>query len=79
MRFKAFVFAALAGIAAACSSPARPPASLVLKNGKIVTVSDAKPEAQAIAVQGDTIAAVGTTEEIAAYVGPDTEVVDLGG
>ncbi len=79
MRIKAVVFAALAGIAAACSSPAPPPASLVLRNGKIVTVSDAKPEAQAIAVQGDTIAAVGTTEEIAAYVGPDTEVVDLGG
>jgi predicted amidohydrolase YtcJ len=74
---KAFLVAGVAAISAACSTP--PEASLVLRNGKIVTVSDAKPEAQAIAVNGETIAAVGTNEEIAAYVGPRTEVIDLGG
>jgi len=79
MRIKAVVLAALAGIVAACSSPAPSPASLVLRNGKIVTVSDAKPEVQAIAVQGDTIAVIGTNEEIAAYIGPQTEIVELEG
>lgn len=66
--------------AAACSrAPAVEPASLVLQNGRIVTVDDAKPEAQAMAVRGDTIVAVGTNEEIQPYVGQDTEVIDLGG
>jgi predicted amidohydrolase YtcJ len=55
------------------------PADLVLRNGKIVTVDAAKPEAQAIAVSGDTIAAVGSNQEIQRYVGPSTRVVDLNG
>ena len=55
------------------------PATLVLHKGTIVTVDDAKPEAQALAARGDTIVAVGTNEEIAAYVGPQTRVVDLAG
>jgi predicted amidohydrolase YtcJ len=54
------------------------PATLVLRNGKIVTVDDAKPEAQAMAIRADKIAALGTNDEIQAYVGPDTEVIDLG-
>jgi len=66
--------------AAACSrTPAVEPASLVLRNGRIVTVDEAKLEAQAMAVRGDTIVAVGTNEEIQPYVGRDTEVIDLAG
>src|SRR5262249_24493818 len=55
------------------------PATLVLQKGKIATVDDQKPEAQALAARGDTIVAVGTDEEIAAYVGPKTHVIDLRG
>ncbi len=55
------------------------PATLVLTGGKIVTVDDRTPEAEALAVQGDTIVAVGTSDEIAAYVGDGTAVVDLKG
>src|SRR5206468_2061545 len=40
------------------------PADLVLQGGKIVTVDDAKPEAQAIAVSGDTIVAVGSAADV---------------
>jgi hypothetical protein len=54
-------------------------ADLVLKNGKIVTVDSTKPEAQALAVVGDTIKAVGTNQEIEAYIGPATRVIDLEG
>src|SRR6266849_9993689 len=54
-------------------------ADLVLRNGKIVTVDDGKPEAQAIAVTGDTIVAVGSNQEIQAYVGASTKVIDLKG
>ena len=55
------------------------PATLVLRNGKVVTVDAAMPEAQAIAVRGDRIIAVGTNDSIRQYVGPATEVIDLRG
>jgi len=54
-------------------------ADLVLLNGLITTLDEAAPEAQAIAVHGDRITAVGTTKEIKATVGPRTEVIDLAG
>ena len=70
----------LALACAGCGGPPRPePATLVLHKGKIVTVDDKKPEAQALAARGDTLVAVGTNEEIAAYIGPNTSVVDLAG
>jgi predicted amidohydrolase YtcJ len=55
------------------------PADLVLRNGKIVTVDPARPSAQALAVRGDTIVALGTDEEIGRYVGDRTQVIDLAG
>jgi predicted amidohydrolase YtcJ len=55
------------------------PADLVLTNGKIVTVDQARPEVQALAVRGDTIVASGTIDEIRPYVSEKTQVIDLGG
>ncbi len=55
------------------------PADLVLRNGKIVTVDPAKPEAQALAVRGTRVQAVGTDDEIRSYIGGSTEVIDLQG
>jgi predicted amidohydrolase YtcJ len=68
----------------ACEKPADPTrvmsiADLVLTNGNVVTVDESIPNASAIAVIGDRIAAVGSDDEIAAYVGAQTEVVDLAG
>jgi predicted amidohydrolase YtcJ len=65
--------------AAGCSGTAAEPADLVLTNGKIVTVDDARPEAQALAARGGRIVAVGTNEEIQPYVGPNTQVLALDG
>ena len=65
-----------------CGRDAAPPgeaATLVLRNGKVVTVDSAKPEAQAIALRGHTILAVGTNAEIDRIVGDSTEVIDLNG
>lgn len=68
------------GLAAGCSRTAPvEPATLVLRGGTIVTVDDARPEAQALAARGDRIVAVGTADEIARYVGPATQVIDLAG
>lgn len=55
------------------------PADLVLTNGKVVTVDEARPEAEAVAVKDGRILAVGTSDEIAALVGDATQVVDLQG
>ena len=57
----------------------QPPVDLILVNGRIVTVDAARPEAQAMAVRGDTIAALGTTEEIRRLAGANTKVIDLNG
>ena len=50
------------------------PADLVLLGGRVVTVDPDHPEAEAVAVRNGRIAAVGTTAEIEATAGPDTEV-----
>ncbi|MDE0357355.1 MAG: amidohydrolase [Gammaproteobacteria bacterium] len=72
--------ALLAGVLiAACEPGPAEYADLVLTGGKVVTVDDALPEAEALAVTGYTITAVGTNEEIAGHVGPSTEVVELDG
>jgi predicted amidohydrolase YtcJ len=58
---------------------AQPAASLVLLNGRIWTVNDAQPRAEAVACLGNRIVAVGRSDEIRKWVGPGTEAIDLGG
>ncbi len=65
-------------------SPALAPAqgqraTLALLNGHVVTMDSTKPEAQAIAIAGDRIIAVGTNEEIQRTIGASTKVVNLAG
>jgi predicted amidohydrolase YtcJ len=55
------------------------PADLAVVNGKIWTVDRAHPGAEALAIVGERIAAVGTAEEIRAWIGPRTEVLDARG
>jgi predicted amidohydrolase YtcJ len=57
----------------------RPAADLILTNAKIWTVDKSQPTAQAVAVLGDRIAAVGSGAEVDAWRGPKTLVVDAGG
>jgi predicted amidohydrolase YtcJ len=67
-------------VATGCSEPAsHETADLVILNAAIVTVDEGHPEAQAMAVKADRIAALGTNEEIAPWIGPETEVLDLDG
>src|SRR5580698_3194145 len=58
---------------------AQPAAGLVLLNGKVWTVNPAQPRAEAVACLGSRIVAVGSNDEIRKWVGPGTEVIDLGG
>jgi hypothetical protein len=56
-----------------------PPADLVLRNGKIVTVDEARPAARALAARGGVIVALGNEEDVRPHVGPATRVIDLAG
>jgi predicted amidohydrolase YtcJ len=54
-------------------------ADLVLRNGKIVTLDAAQPQAEAIAITAGKIVAVGSNAQIARQIQPATKVIDLGG
>ncbi|MBI4832933.1 MAG: amidohydrolase [Candidatus Lindowbacteria bacterium] len=54
-------------------------ADIIFSGGDIITVDDKNPAAEAIAVRGGEIAAVGTRAEIFLHKGPDTHLVDLKG
>lgn len=58
---------------------AQTPADLILINGTVITVDPRDSVAQAIAVSGGRIVAVGTTEAIRGRAGSATQVVDLAG
>jgi predicted amidohydrolase YtcJ len=56
-----------------------PGADLVLRNGKVVTLDSAMPQATAIAVTNGRISAVGSDAQIAKEIGQGTKVIDLKG
>lgn len=58
--------------------PAADAADLVLTNGVVETMIDGQ-EAEAVAVKGGEIVFVGTSAEAEAFIGADTQVIDLGG
>ena len=80
--FRAFcgqlIFVAISW-AAAYDGLAVEPADLVLRGGTVVTQDDRRPEAQAIAIRGELLVAVGSDKEIEPLIGPQTRVIDLRG
>lgn len=48
-------------------------------NAMVWTADDAHPSAEAFAVRGDRLMAVGSNADVRALAGPNTSVVDLGG
>jgi predicted amidohydrolase YtcJ len=54
-------------------------ADIVFLDGNVITIADAEPRAQAVAIDGDRIAAVGSNAEVEALIGPATTVVSLAG
>ena len=56
-----------------------PEADIIFINGQIITMESDIPRAEAIAISGDIIAAVGNNEEILTLCGPETNIVDLDG
>src|SRR5438552_13884864 len=72
-------FALILLFAAATHTTAQEKADLVLLGGKVVTVDPQRPTAEALAVRGDRILAVGTDKQISALVGDGTRVIRLQG
>lgn len=52
-------------------------ADLVFVNGNVVTMDEAQPNAEAVAVKNDRIVKVGSNKEVGLLVGEATKVVDL--
>ena len=71
---------AIAGCQSETGAPERggPVISLALVNGRIWTGNTAQPEAEAVAIAGERIAAVGTSAEIRQRAG-SAEIIDLAG
>ncbi|MEO7065490.1 MAG: amidohydrolase [Rhodanobacter sp.] len=59
--------------------PTLPTADMVLRNATIATLDPLQPHAQALAVRDGKIEAVGDNAEMAHYIGPQTNVLDLHG
>jgi predicted amidohydrolase YtcJ len=65
-------------LSSAATAPAEPP-DLILHHGKIVTVDAGFRTAQAMAVRGERIVAVGPNHEVLELAGPATRRIDLAG
>ncbi len=80
MKAKSLGISVLAVAAAVLTLQAQSDApNIVLLGGKVYTGDSARPQAEAVAVRGDRILAVGTSAEIAALADAQTRRIDLGG
>ena len=66
---------ALSGAVQACGQPA----TLILAGGKVWTENPAQPVAEAVALDGSRILAVGTDADVRKLAGPQTRLIDLHG
>ena len=68
---------------AGCSEPApeapvQPPADLIILGNHIITMDESLAGANAVAVRGEQVAAVGEASELLALQGPQTRTIELG-
>ncbi|MHC9237726.1 amidohydrolase [Pseudooceanicola sp. 502str34] len=80
MRFLTGSAALLLGtLLTAGGSHAQDIADRIYSGGPILTINDAEPRAEAVAVKDGVILATGTLDALAAHKGPETEMFDLAG
>lgn len=65
--------------AIAAAAQSKPVADLIITHANIWTVDEARPKAQAVAVFGDRIIAVGSDADVERLRGPNTRVIDAAG
>ncbi len=61
------------------NAQSKPSATLIVTNAAVYTVDKRRPKAEAVAVLGDRIVAVGSHAEIELWRGPQTKVIDAEG
>ena len=77
---KKFIISSLLAVAAVASlAHAEDTADLILVNGRVYTLDESQPWAEAIAIQGEWLLAVGSNEHARAFKGADTREIDLRG
>jgi predicted amidohydrolase YtcJ len=77
-----FVFAVvfILGLGFSCQSPTKNGmADIIFLDGVVWTVNPEQPEAEALAIKGNRILKVGSSEEMERLTGDSTEVINLGG
>lgn len=75
MKIASKIFLALLMIGPLATAAVQP-ADLILTNARIYTVEKTHPWAEALAVRGDRIVAIGTVKQMKAYRGPSTRIMD---
>jgi predicted amidohydrolase YtcJ len=65
--------------AVAVGTAAAAPADRIIRGGPILTVDPARPTAEAVAITGGKIVAVGAAADVMPLAGPATAITDLGG
>jgi predicted amidohydrolase YtcJ len=74
-----FALLCSAFVVAAVAAQGGQPPELILTNARIYTLDPARPWAEAVAVSGSRILAVGSATEIAPLAGASTRTIDLKG
>lgn len=74
-----YILLLVLAIAFASCARKETPADIVIRGGKIYTVTSARPVVEALAIRNGVIVAVGTADEINPYVGEKTEILELNG
>src|SRR5439155_13238311 len=69
----------LSAIAASTFAASKPAADLIIISARVYTVDQAHPSAEAVAVLGDRIVAVGSNSDVESWRGQKTQVIDAGG
>ena len=62
-----------------CTDVPAEPADLVLTNATILTMDEGRPRAEALAIQGDRIVAIGSRADVSSWIGPGSRVADMQG
>ena len=63
----------------ACEAAPGPAADLIITNAKVWTVDKSRPSAQAVAIVGERIVAVGSNADVGAWRGAKTQNIDAQG
>lgn len=70
---------ALMSVAVCTSAQTEPPPDVLVTHARVYTVNSKQPWAEAVAIRGDKIVAVGSAAELDRYKGNTTKVIDAGG